>query len=189
MKNLLIVTAHPSSKNLTKEIAKIYKQEKENQGYSVEILDLYQDKQLPFLSFENPYEIKISEDAKYYQDKIKNATEILIVYPFWWGSMPAILKNWIDSVFRMGFAATYNDKGRPVGLLQGKSVRIITTSGAPKLWYCITHIIYANKTLWKKTIVKFCGMGFDGFHLFGSITKHNDHIEKIFDKVKKLANK
>ena len=53
MKKVLIVTAHPSSHNLTKGIAEIYKEEKAKQGAEVEIIDLYKDKQMPFLHFED----------------------------------------------------------------------------------------------------------------------------------------
>lgn len=189
MKHILIVTAHPSSRNLTKGIAQIVKEEKTNQGHRVDEVDLYKDKQLPFLTFEDAHASQVSAEVLYYQEKIKEADEIVIIYPFWWGTMPAILKNWIDCVFTMGFAATYNEKGMPVGLLQGRSVRIIATSGAPTFLYCINGIRGANKKIWKQTIVKFCGMKFEGYHLFGGVDTSNKRVDKIFSCVKKLAQK
>ena len=48
MSNILIVTAHPSEKNLTRGITDIFLTEKEAQGHKVEIIDLYKDKQLPY---------------------------------------------------------------------------------------------------------------------------------------------
>lgn len=44
MSSILIITAHPSSRNLTEGMAKIYRDEKEGQGHNVELLDLYKDK-------------------------------------------------------------------------------------------------------------------------------------------------
>ena len=187
MSNILMITAHPSSKNLTQGMAEIYKSEKEKQGHTVQVLDLYKETTLPFLSFEDQNSFKVSEEALLYQEMIKKAKEIVFVYPFWWGTMPAILKNWIDSVFTMGFAATYNEKGRPVGLLQGRSVRILCTSGTPTFLYCINGIRRANKKIWKQTIVEFCGMEFDGFHLFGGVDTLGKNVDKIFASVKKLA--
>ena len=188
-KNILIVTAHPSSKNLTQAITEIYTQEKESNGHVVEFIDLYKDKQLPYLNFENTHDWEHSDEVKYYQERIMFNDEIVIVYPFWWGTMPGILKNWIDSVFTMGFAAKYGDNGRPVGLLQGKSVRVISTSGAPTFWYCLNGIRRANKKIWKQTIIEFCGMKFQGYHLFGGMDTKSKNVEKMFKCVRKIANK
>jgi len=190
MTKVLIVTAHPSSHNLTKGIAEIYKKEKEKQGKEVEIIDLYKDKQMPFHHFEDAHNPEpLSEAQEYYQRKILDANEILIVYPFWWGTMPAILKNWLDSTLYTGFAFKYGENGRPTGLLQGRSVRIISTSGAPTFLYCLNGIRRANKKIWKQSIVDFCGMKFEGYHLFGGMDTEGKKIEKMFSCVKKLANK
>ena len=187
MKNLLIITAHPSSRNLTKGISNIYKEEKEAQGYEVDLVDLYEDKQLPYLRFEDVHTDNDTEERRYYQEKISKADEILIVYPFWWGTIPGILKNWLDIVLTAHFAVKY-ENSRPVGLLQGKSVRVISTSGAPTFYYCLNGIRRANKKIWKQTIINFCGMQFDGFHLYGGMDTSSKKVEKMFASVKKLAN-
>jgi NAD(P)H dehydrogenase (quinone) len=190
MKNILIITAHPSEKNLTQGIADIVVTQKEAQGHKVELVDLYKDKQLPYLNYATNSEMaNLSDEQKYYQEKVTWADDIVIVYPFWWGTTPAILKNWIDSVLTMGFAAKYGDNGRPIGLLQGKSVRIISTSGAPTFWYCINGIRRANKKIWKQTIVEFCGMKFQGYHLFGGMDTKAKNVDKMFKCVTKIANK
>ena len=189
MSNILIVTAHPSLHNLTRGITNIYKEEKEKQGHNVTVIDLYKDVQLPFYSFEEFAHIPVSEDAKRYQDMISNAQEIVFVYPFWWGTIPGILKNWIDTVLTMGFAAKYGKNGRPIGLLGGRSVKIIATSGAPTVLYRFNGIRRANKKIWQKTIVEFCGMKFDGYHLFGGMDTRAKNVPKLFQAVEKLANK
>jgi len=190
MKKILIITAHPSEKNLTKGIADIFLEAKESKGHNVEVVDLYKDKQLPFLEYATNSDMAtLSDEQKYYQEKVTWADEIVFVYPFWWGTMPAILKNWVDSVLTMGFAAKYGDNGRPIGLLQGKSVRIFSTSGAPTFLYCLNGIRRANKKIWKQTIVEFCGMKFQGYHLFGGMDTKAKNVEKMFKCVRKIANK
>ena len=188
MKNILIITAHPSARNLTQGMADIYKNEKETKGDTVKLVDLYKDKQLPYLAFENANDVGKLDEVLYYQEQIKWAEEIVIIYPFWWGSMPGILKNWLDQVLASGFAFTYGDNGRPVGLLQGRSVRVITTCGAPKFFYVLNGINRANVNIWKKSIIKFCGMDYNGFHLFGGVDTSGEKVESIFESVKKLAN-
>jgi len=186
-KNILIITAHPSSKNITKGMAEIYQKEKESQGCVVKLVDLYKDKQMPYLTYENVEDVEKSDEVLYYQEQIKWADEIVIIYPFWWGSMPAILKNWLDSVLITHFAFTYDENARPIGLLQGRSVRVFTTCGTPKFLYYLNGINRANINIWKKNIVKFCGMKFDGFHLFGGVDTTGKNVDKIFTTVKKLA--
>lgn len=184
--NILLITAHPTSHNLTRGICDIYKNEKEAQGASVDVVDLYHDKQQPFFSFKDAHDKTITEEQKYYQEKIKKADEIVFVYPFWWGASPAILKNWVDSNLTMGFAAHYVN-GRPKGLLQGRTVRIFTTCGAPKFLYVATGVHFASKKIWKQTIVEFCGMKLKGYHMFGGIDTSEKKIEAIFEAVRKIA--
>jgi putative NADPH-quinone reductase len=76
-----------------------------------------------------------------------------------------------------------------MGLLKGKSVKVISTSGAPTFFYCINGIRRANKKIWKQTIIEFCGMKFEGYHLFGGVDTSGKNVEKIFTSVKKLASK
>ncbi|SFV71038.1 NAD(P)H oxidoreductase YRKL @ Putative NADPH-quinone reductase (modulator of drug activity B) @ Flavodoxin 2 [hydrothermal vent metagenome] len=190
MKNILIITAHPTAHNLSKGIAKLWKEEKEIQGHEVEIIDLYQDKALPFLSFESQKDLaELSDIQKYYQEKITKADEIIFVYPFWWGSIPAILKNFLDSILLSGFAFKYGSNGMPEGLLKGKSVRVFSTSGAPTWLYCLNGIRKSNKKIWKQTIAGFCGMKFDGYHLFGGMDTKSKKVDKMFACVKKIAHK
>jgi len=170
-------------------MADIYKNEKEAQGSTVKLVDLYKDKQLPYLAFENANDVGKSDEVLYYQEQIKWAEEIVIIYPFWWGSMPGILKNWVDSILTAGFAFKYDDNGRPTGLLKGKNVKVLSTCAAPKFFYCLNGITRANTNIWKKSIIKFCGMGFDGFNLFGGVGSSGKNVDKIFASVKKLAQK
>jgi len=186
--NILIITAHPSSRNLTEGMAKIYQEEKEKQGHTVKVVDLYKDKQIPFLTFENRDDLtKKDELREYYQEQIIWAEQIVIIYPLWWGTIPAILKNLLDMVLAMSFAFEAGKNGYPHGLLQGRSVRVITTSATPKFYYVLNGICRANSNIWKKTIIKFCGMKFDGFHLYGGADTSDERIDKMFVSVRKLA--
>ena len=63
---------------------------------------------------------------------LAEADRLLIVHPDWWGQPPAILKGWIDRVFREGLAYElrgedgYEKKWTP--LLGGKKALVIVTS-------------------------------------------------------------
>jgi putative NADPH-quinone reductase len=91
------------------------------------------------------------------QDDIGWADHIVIVYPLWLGSMPAILKGFFEHVFRPGFAISFTKGGMWKKLLQGRSARIVVTMGMPALiyrWYFGAHSL---KSL-ERNILGFCGI-------------------------------
>jgi NAD(P)H dehydrogenase (quinone) len=183
-KSILIVVANPKKESLSFSIAKKYLQSARKQGCFVEILDLYRDEnQQPFFSYDNdPYEREATKEMLYYQDKILKADEIVFVFPYWWGSMPAILKNFFDWNFSMGFAATF-ENGRPKGLLKNKSVKVFTTTGTPSFLYAITGANRRLKNMFKEQIFDFCAMKLEGFHIFGGVDSDTKNIENILNKV------
>ena len=49
--------------------------------------------------------------------------------------MPALLKGFLEHIFRPGFAMEYKRDGFPKRLLAGRSARIVVTMGMPVLFY------------------------------------------------------
>ena len=46
----------------------------------------------------------LTDDAKTEIEKLLWADTLILQFPLWWFSMPAILKGWVDRVFAYGFA-------------------------------------------------------------------------------------
>jgi glutathione-regulated potassium-efflux system ancillary protein KefF len=65
------------------------------------------------------------------QDSLLKADLICFQFPFYWYSVPAILKSWQDQVLAYGFA--YGSDGDK---LNGKDFLISTTIGGPEESYC-----------------------------------------------------
>ena len=67
----------------------------------------------------------------------------MIVHPLWLGTMPALLKAFLEQAFRPGFAMGKADEGQGWSRkLAGKSARIVVTMGMPALlyrWYFGAH--------------------------------------------------
>jgi len=138
-KNILIIVAHPREDSFSFAMANTYKSAQEAKKNKVELLDLYRDPhQQAFFNYENANELKTDDAMKYYQNKIIQADEIVFVFPYWWGGFPAILKNFFDWNLSKGFAFEYVNS-RPKGLLQGKTIKIFTTTGTPKFIYTRHH--------------------------------------------------
>jgi putative NADPH-quinone reductase len=86
---------------------------------------------------------------------------IIIVHPNWWGQPPAILKGWVDRVFRAGIAYKFQegDKGEgiPIGLLKAKAALVINTSNTPGER---EEKVFGDplESLWEKCIFELCGV-------------------------------
>ncbi|MGB4826937.1 MAG: NAD(P)H-dependent oxidoreductase [Paracoccaceae bacterium] len=68
------------------------------------------------------------------QQAIIDADRIVLIYPLWFGGMPALLKGFIEQVLRPDVALKYGD-GFPKPLLRGKSARVFITMSTPALLY------------------------------------------------------
>jgi len=183
MKTLIIV-ANPNTDSFSFAIANKYKELASIKHHQVVILDLYRDKnQQPFHYLIETEKEDVTKEMKYYQEKIKWADELIFVFPVWWGSMPAIMKNFIDWNFNSGFAFKYV-KSRPKGLLNNKTVKVFTTVGTPTLIYILSGAKKRLKNTLKKQIFEFCGMTLVEFNLFGGMNTKNVNTKKILDRIK-----
>jgi len=184
MKNILIIVANPKEDSFSFAIANKYKKTSEEKNYNVEMIDLYRDEnQQPFFTYENANELATTKEMKYYQNKILNADEIVFIFPYWWGSTPAILKNFFDWNLSKGFAFEYVNS-RPKGLLKNKTVKIFTTIGAPYFIYMLTGANRRLKNMFKEQIIEFCGMKLEEFNIFGGVDINSKNITKILSKIK-----
>ena len=184
-KKILIIVANPKKSSLSFSIANRYKELMLKKGYSIETLDLYADEhQQPFFTYEDdPYKVEPTQEMLYYQNKISNANELVFIFPYWWGSMPAILKNFFDWNFSMGFVAVF-ENGRPKGLLTDKTVKIFTTTGAPYLIGMFTGTHRRLKNMFKEQIVEFCAMKLEEFNIFGGVDTSEKSALKILNKIR-----
>lgn len=65
---------------------------------------------------------------------IEAADHLVVIAPVWWGSVPVLLKGFIDRVFLPRWAFRYRPSGLVTGLLAGRSGRVIVTTDSP-IWY------------------------------------------------------
>ena len=69
------------------------------------------------------------------RDDMRWAQHWLFLFPLWHGTMPALLKGFLEHIFRPGFAMEYREKRFPKRLLAGRSARIVVTMGMPVALY------------------------------------------------------
>jgi putative NADPH-quinone reductase len=109
------------------------------------------------------------EDIRDAQDTIRWADHIVFCYPLWLGTLPALLKGFLEQVFREGFAMRVRDDGRGwTRLLKGKSARVIVTMGMPALMYRVFFGSHGLKSL-ERSILAFAGISPIRVNLIGLV--------------------
>jgi len=159
----LIVIAHPNPASLTHGIAAQIAEgvAQSGDGHSFEIADLAAEGFDPrfnaadIASFER--RVPPPADVLAEQARVDRADALVLVYPIYWWSMPALLKGWIDRVFTGGWA--YDD--RP-GATERKKlgrlpVHLVAIGGADMRTYARHGYFGAMKTQIDHGIFDYCG--------------------------------
>ncbi|MFZ4834662.1 NAD(P)H oxidoreductase [Rouxiella sp. Mn2063] len=104
-----IIWAHPRADSLTAQVVDALKKQAASQKMDVAELDLYRTGFDPSLGTEdepdwqNPNKI-YSEEVRTLFAELADVDNIIVVFPLWWYSMPAILKGYFDRVWNYGLA-------------------------------------------------------------------------------------
>lgn len=153
--NVLIVYAHPEPRSLNGALKDFAVQRLQAAGHAVQVSDLYAMKWKatldaddvverdanarfdPSLDSKRAFEKGLqSADIAAEQQKLMWADALILQFPMWWFSMPAILKGWVERVYAYGFAygvgehsdVRWGDRYGE-GTLAGKRAMVITTTG------------------------------------------------------------
>lgn len=122
------------------------------------------------------------------QETIAWASHVVILFPLWLGSMPALLKGFLEQTFRPGFAiprGAPSMRGRK--LLAGRSARVIVTMGMPAFFYRWYFGAHSVKSL-KRNILSFCGFKPVRESLIGLVeAKEGSGREKWLRRVRDLG--
>ncbi|SDI57973.1 Flavodoxin-like fold [Paenibacillus naphthalenovorans] len=133
--NILVITGHPYSQSFCSALSDAYAEGASGNGGQIRRIDLSKISFDPNLEFGYHKRIELEDDLKEAQEMICWAHHLVFVYPTWWGTMPAILKGFIDRVFLPGFAFKYREHSSLWDkLLTGKSAHLIVTMDTPS-WY------------------------------------------------------
>ena len=191
MTSIVVIDGHPdvNPKRLCDAISKAYADSAEAAGHQVVRIDVAK-LDFPLLRTQQDFERgSVVKDIQSAQTAIRNAQHIVIVYPLWLGTMPAILKGFFEQAFRPGFAFRYVDKSLPEKLLTGRSVRIIITMGMPAMAYRWFFFAHSLRSL-ERNILKFAGLGPIRSTLFGGVeTVSNEKREQWLQQVAELGRK
>jgi putative NADPH-quinone reductase len=144
--------------------------------------------EFPLLRNKEDFESGVASEAiRQAQSTIRWADHIVIFFPLWLGEMPALLKAFLEQVFRPGFAFEASKTGGlPKKLLAGKSARIVVTMGMPAFFYRWYYGAHGLKNL-KRNILGFAGFRPIKDTLIGMIEARNIRHAKWLDNMRTLG--
>ena len=159
-RRIAIIDGHPdpSPERFCHALADAYGQASEHAGHEVRRI-VVAEAVIPFLRSAHEWTdgtpVPAAREA---QEALAWAEHMVIIYPLWLGSMPALLKAFFEQVFRPGFAIAREHTNRWPGLLKGKSARVVVTMGMPGWFYRLFFRAHSLKSL-ERNILKFSGIG------------------------------
>ena len=160
-KRITLIDGHPDPDpaRVCHALADAYADAAERAGHAVRRIAVA-ELDIPLLHTREEYETGTPPPAvRHCQETIGWAEHLVIIYPLWLGSMPALLQATLEQVFRPGFATSKVQGGRLwTKLLTGRTARIVVTMGMPALvyrWYFGAHSL---KSL-ERNILRFVGLG------------------------------
>ncbi|MFT3912303.1 MAG: NAD(P)H-dependent oxidoreductase [Ferruginibacter sp.] len=175
-KNILLILGHPSKKSFNKALLDAYQTGAENTGANcktIYISDLHFDVNLAD-GYKTGKANEMEKDLVEAQQLFQWASHVVMAFPNWWGTMPAIAKGFIDRIFLPGFAfKNHSGKTFPEQLLKGKSIRVLVTMDTPKFWFYLVHRASLYLIL-KKVVFGYVGFKPVSFSTFGFMRKSTE---------------
>ena len=189
MKRIAIIQGHPDADktHLCHGLADAYGAAAEDAGFEVRWIRIA-ELNFPLIQsrrdFEHGERPACIREA---QEVIQWSEHMLLVYPLWLGTMPALMKAFLEQVFRYDFAFEPKSNGRYENKLTGRSARVVVTMGMPALayrWYFRAHSL---KSL-ERNILKFAGISPVRETLFGMVENVDEKRRaRWLDKMRALG--
>jgi putative NADPH-quinone reductase len=187
-REILLIDGHPDpdSAHLDHALAEAYVRGAESAGHAIRRLRVA-ELDFPLLRSKADFDTGTPpDDIVAAQRGIAAADHLVIVFPLWLGGMPALLKGFLEQVFRPDFAFDL-EKGPMGGRLKGKSARVIVTMGMPALAYRWYYRAHSLKSL-ERNILKFAGIEPIRDSLYGMVEGVSDETrQRWLDEMEKLG--
>jgi putative NADPH-quinone reductase len=136
-----VVHCHPLTESFDHALFRMIVETLETNGHEVVATDLYREGFQPAMTeaerrsyMGNDYDL---HSIAAYAETLKRMEGLILCFPHWWFSMPAMLKGWVDRVWGPGVAFTYDPKDRHLrpALHNITLFGVVTSYGSP--WWIV----------------------------------------------------
>ena len=158
-RRILVILGHPRQDSFCGALADAYTKGAQEAGLGVERLDLATLAFDPHVRWPSPRDQALEADLARAQELISWADHLVFVYPAWWGTMPALLKGFLDRVLTPGFAfeAQEEDPSAWTKRLKGRSAHLLVTMDTPPWAYRLIYCQPGHQAMRRATL-GFCGI-------------------------------
>jgi NAD(P)H dehydrogenase (quinone) len=158
MKKILLILGHPDPESYNQALFQAYLKGAKEGAHEVKTIEITALNFQPNLAYGYRKRTELEPDLLEAQAKIAWADHLVWVYPVWWGSVPALMKGFIDRVFLPGFAFQKRENSLMVDpLFKNKTARIICTMDQPNWYYRLVYRQPSHQMM-KRTVLEFCGI-------------------------------
>jgi putative NADPH-quinone reductase len=158
-KRIVIIQGHPDSAgyHLLNGMADAYAEGAALAGHEVRRIEVAR-LDFPLLRTQADFEQgELPMTLQPARNDMRWAEHWVFLFPLWHGTMPALLKAFLEQIFRPGFTMEYRAKGFPRRLLAGRSARIVVTMGMPVALYRWYFGAYGVR-FFERSMLKFAGI-------------------------------
>lgn len=92
------------------------------------------------------------------QERLDAAEHVVLVFPVYWWSMPALLKGWVDRVFVAPWAFSLDETGRVVPALQRLTAHLVPISGTSADSFARHGYTESFATQVERGVLDYCGL-------------------------------
>ena len=176
-RRIVIIQGHPDPQggHFCHALAEAYAKGATAAGHVVETLEIAK-LDIPFLRNKQEFDTApLPASLAPAQASIAGADHLVIIYPFWLGTMPALMKAFLEQVFRTRFLFRMVDPVHRTWsrTLAGKSARVVLTMGMPALVYRFILGAYSLRSL-ERNVLGMCGIGPINETLCGNVEKASE---------------
>ncbi|MBN1238508.1 MAG: NAD(P)H-dependent oxidoreductase [Gammaproteobacteria bacterium] len=155
---VLVIVGHPREGSLCDALAEQYSAGAREAGAALERLDLRALRFSRDVETEAMSRQRTEPDVERARRLVAWADHLVFVYPTWWGTMPSLLKGFLDRVLLPGFAFRHADNAFGYeGLLGGRTAHLITMMDTPPLAYRLLYRSPGHNAMRRATL-GFCGI-------------------------------
>jgi NAD(P)H dehydrogenase (quinone) len=165
-----VVHCHPLTESYNHALFRTIVETLKQNGHEVVATDLYREGFQPAMTeHERRTYVDMSYDRSAFAAHAKTLKEVeglILCFPHWWFSMPAVLKGWVDRVWGPGVAFTYDPKDNHLAPALGniRLFGVVTTYGSP--WWVVRLFAGdAGRKVLMRGMKPMCARGVRSFYL------------------------